>query len=233
MAVSQTILICDDDPIVHQSLSLYLDAEGFQHRSAHTGPQALTAATSAPEPDLILLDIMMPEMSGMDVCRALRKVSQIPVIMLTARGEEFDRVIGLELGADDYIVKPFSPREVISRIKAVLRRAIGTTKEESGRALKYGALDIDPDSYTVRVNNAVVAMTPREVELLALLASHPGRVYPRETILSQVWGYDYYGDSRTVDTHIKRLRQKLSFPGAAWQITTVYGVGYKFEADAG
>ncbi|MDR0395819.1 MAG: response regulator transcription factor [Oscillospiraceae bacterium] len=227
------ILVCDDDPIVHQSLSLYLDAEGFAHKCAYTGPQALTAASSAPEPSLVLLDIMMPEMSGMDICRALRKVSQVPVIMLTARGEEFDRVLGLELGADDYIVKPFSPREVISRIKAVLRRASGQMREESTGALVFGALEILPDSYTVRVNGENVAMTPREVELLALLALHPGRVFPRETILSKVWGYDYYGDSRTVDTHIKRLRQKLSVPGAKWQITTVYGVGYKFEAETG
>ncbi|GHU68901.1 DNA-binding response regulator [Clostridia bacterium] len=238
------ILVCDDDQIVHQSLNLYLDAEGFAHRSAYTGPQALTAATSTPEPSLVLLDIMMPELSGMDICRALRKVSQVPVIMLTARGEEFDRVLGLEMGADDYIVKPFSPREVISRIKAVLRRANGQMREESTGALVFGSpsavpgeassiLEILPDSYTVRLNGEPVAMTPREVELLALLAAHPGRVFPRETILSQVWGYDYYGDSRTVDTHIKRLRQKLASPDAKWQITTVYGVGYKFEADAG
>jgi DNA-binding response OmpR family regulator len=227
------ILVCDDDPIVHQSLNLYLDAEGFAHRSAYTGPQALTAATSAPEPSLVLLDIMMPDLSGMDICRALRKVSQVPVIMLTARGEEFDRVLGLEMGADDYIVKPFSPREVISRIKAVLRRARGAAREDNSAALVFGPLTIMPDSYTVKLNDETIAMTPREVELLALLASHPGRVFPRETILSQVWGYDYYGDSRTVDTHIKRLRQKLSAPDARWQITTVYGVGYKFEADSG
>ncbi|MDR1262869.1 MAG: response regulator transcription factor [Oscillospiraceae bacterium] len=227
------ILVCDDDPIVHQSINLYLDAEGFEHRSAYTGPQALTAATSAPEPSLVLLDIMMPELSGMDICRALRKISQVPVIMLTARGEEFDRVLGLELGADDYIVKPFSPREVISRIKAVLRRASGQMREEPTGVMVFGHLTIMPDSYTVQLNGENVAMTPREVELLVLLASHPGRVLPRETILSQVWGYDYYGDSRTVDTHIKRLRQKLSVPDAVWQITTVYGVGYKFEAGAG
>ena len=227
----QIILICDDDPIVHQSLSLYLEAEGFERRSAYTGPAALTAATSVPAPSLVLLDIMMPEMSGMDVCKALRKVSGVPVIMLTARGEEFDKVMGLELGADDYIVKPFSPREVISRIKAVLRRASGMTTEHTGKEFKFGSLEIQPDSYTVSLDGEPVQMTPREVELLALLASHPGRVFPREAILSQVWGYDYYGDSRTVDTHIKRLRQKLASPDAKWQITTVYGVGYKFEVE--
>ena len=230
--MAQVILICDDDPIVHQSLSLYLEAEGFERRSAYTGPAALTAATAAPAPSLILLDIMMPEMSGMDVCKALRKVSDVPLIMLTARGEEFDRVMGLELGADDYIVKPFSPREVMSRIKAVLRRAEGKVAEPSGKEYRFGSLEILPDSYTVRIDGQPVQMTPREVELLALLASHPGRVFPREAILSQVWGYDYYGDSRTVDTHIKRLRQKLAAPDAAWHITTIYGVGYKFEVGA-
>lgn len=230
MNSTPTILICDDDPVIHQSLTLYLESEGFAHRSAYNGAQALTAATQPQAPDLVLLDIMMPEMSGLDVCRALRKVSQVPVIMLTARGEEVDRVIGLELGADDYIVKPFSPREVISRIKAVLRRTAPSHNEESQSALRFGSLEIQPDRYMVKLNGEPVAMTPREVELLALLTSHPGRVYPRETILSQVWGYDYYGDSRTVDTHIKRLRQKLACEGANWQIVTVYGVGYKFEA---
>jgi DNA-binding response OmpR family regulator len=231
MAAAQTILICDDDPIIHQSLVLYLEAEGFAHRSAYTGSQALAAATANPPPSLLLLDLMMPEMSGLDVCRALRKTSQVPVIMLTARGEEVDRVIGLELGADDYIVKPFSPREVVSRIKAVLRRSAPGHGEEGLPALVFGGLEIQPDRYLVRVNGEPIAMTPREVELLALLASHPGRVYQRETILSQVWGYDFYGDSRTVDTHIKRLRQKLTCDGASWRIVTVYGVGYKFEAD--
>jgi DNA-binding response OmpR family regulator len=227
----QTILICDDDQIVHQSLSLYLESEGFEHKSAYTGPAALTAATGTPAPSLVLLDIMMPEMSGMDVCKSLRKVSSVPVIMLTARGEEFDRVIGLELGADDYIVKPFSPREVVSRIKAVLRRANGEIGAQTGKELSFDndRLQILPDSYTVKLDGAPLQMTPREVELLVLLASHPGRVFPREAILSQVWGYDYYGDSRTVDTHIKRLRQKLTADGAKWTITTVYGVGYKFE----
>ena len=230
MNPTPTILICDDDPVIHQSLSLYLESEGYAHRSAYNGAQALTAATQPQAPDLVLLDIMMPEMSGLDVCRALRKVSQVPVIMLTARGEEVDRVIGLELGADDYIVKPFSPREVISRIKAVLRRTAPNHSEEAQSTLRFGSLEIQPDRYMVKLNGEPVAMTPREVELLALLTSHPGRVYPRETILSQVWGYDYYGDSRTVDTHIKRLRQKLACEGATWQIVTVYGVGYKFEA---
>lgn len=224
------ILICDDDPVVHQSLSLYLDAEGFSHISAYDGDEALKMIDMASPPDLILLDLMMPKMNGLDVCRTLRQTSRIPVIMLTARGEEVDRVVGLEIGADDYIVKPFSPREVISRIKAVLRRTQRTQDEEAQTTMRFGNLEIQPERYMVILNGEAIAMTPREVELLHLLAAHPGRVYPRETILSQVWGYDYFGDTRTVDTHIKRLRQKLACEGADWEIVTVYGVGYKFEA---
>ncbi len=229
MSATPIILICDDDPVVHQSLSLYLDAEGFAHASAYDGEEALKMLEEGTAPDLLLLDLMMPRMSGLDVCRTLRQTSQIPVIMLTARGEEIDRIVGLEIGADDYIVKPFSPREVVSRIKAVLRRAQPAQGEETPVTLKYGKLEIQPDRYMVILDGAPIAMTPREVELLHLLAAHPGRVYPRETILSQVWGYDYFGDTRTVDTHIKRLRQKLVCDEPEWEIITVYGVGYKFE----
>lgn len=232
MSSAPLILLCDDDPVVHQSLSLYLDAEGFSHLSAYDGDEAMKIAESATPPDLILLDLMMPKMSGLDVCRQLRQTSQIPVIMLTARGEEIDRIVGLELGADDYIVKPFSPREVISRIKAVLRRTQKPSGEEAPIVLKFGKLEIQPERYMVLLDGEPIAMTPREVELLHLLASHPGRVYPRETILSQVWGYDFYGDTRTVDTHIKRVRQKLTCDDPEWEIITVYGVGYKFEAIA-
>ncbi len=236
MPKNARILICDDDPIVHQSLSLYLDNEDFAHDSAHDGQQALDMI-HAEHYDLMLLDQMMPGMSGMEVCQAVRRESQLPIIMLTARGEEIDRILGLEMGADDYIVKPFSPREVVSRIKAVLRRtnaAAGAAKEEPLTTLTYGSLEIQPERYSVRVGGQAVACTPREVELLYLLASHPGRVFDREQILSRIWGYDFFGDTRTVDTHIKRLRQKLACDemGKAWDIITVYGVGYKFEAGA-
>ena len=224
------ILICDDDPVVHQSLSLYLDAEGFAHASAFDGEEALRLAEAATPPDLLLLDLMMPRLGGLEVCAKLRQTSRVPVIMLSARGEEVDRIVGLELGADDYIVKPFSPREVISRIKAVLRRTQQPREDDAPVTLRFGALEIQPERYMVTLNGENVAMTPREVELLSLLASHPGRVYPRDAILSQVWGYDYFGDTRTVDTHIKRLRQKLACENADWEIVTVYGVGYKFEA---
>ena len=235
MNKNMRILICDDDPIVHQSLSLYLDNEDFLHDSAYDGKQALEMVKKE-HYDLMLLDQMMPGATGMEVCQAVRRESSLPIIMLTARGEEIDRILGLEMGADDYIVKPFSPREVVSRIKAVLRRTNASSADapraEQLTTLSYGSLEIQPERYSVRVGGQSVACTPREVELLNLLASHPGRVFDREQILSRIWGYDFFGDTRTVDTHIKRLRQKLSCEemGRLWDIVTVYGVGYKFEA---
>lgn len=181
------ILICDDDPIVHQSLSLYLDNEEFEHDSAYDGKTALEM-TRKEHFDLMLLDQMMPGMTGMEVCQSVRRESTLPIIMLTARGEEIDRILGLEMGADDYIVKPFSPREVVSRIKAVLRRtnqSTGAPQEAQLTTLKYGTLEIQPERYSVRLSGQAVACTPREVELLYLLASHPGRVFDREQILSR------------------------------------------------
>ncbi len=229
------ILICDDDPVVHQSLSIYLDSEDILHDSAFDGNQALDMIHKN-HYDLMLLDQMMPGKTGMEVCQTVRKESTLPIIMLTARGEEIDRILGLEMGADDYIVKPFSPREVISRIKAVLRRTAASTDalpEEHLTTVTFGSLEIMPERYTVKLAGENISCTPREVELLFLLASHPGRVFGREQILSQIWGYDFFGDTRTVDTHIKRLRQKLACEemGTLWDIVTVYGVGYKFEAN--
>lgn len=229
------ILICDDDPIVHQSLSLYLDNEDFGHESAYNGEQALEMLKKS-HFDLMLLDQMMPGMSGSQVCKTVRKESQIPIIMLTARGEEIDRILGLEMGADDYIVKPFSPREVISRIKAVLRRTAPQAEnalapQQELTTLNFGSLEIQPERYSVRIGGAPVTLTPREVDVLTLLASNPGRVFDRDQILSRIWGYDFFGDTRTVDTHIKRLRQKIDCEemGKKWDIVTVYGKGYKFE----
>jgi len=224
------ILICDDQAVLHETLSLYLKAEGFTWSSAYDGEEALEKA-HAEQPDLILLDIMMPKMSGTDVCKQIRKTSSVPIIMLTAKGEEIDRIVGLELGADDYIVKPFSPREVVARIKAVLRR----TNEKSDSAspvLRYDSLEINLSHYEVKIKGNVVPFTPKEVEILHLLASHPGQVFDREQILSAVWGYDYFGDTRAVDTQIKRIRQKLPQEGVGWSIKTIYGVGYKFEANS-
>ncbi|MCR4671577.1 MAG: response regulator transcription factor [Saccharofermentans sp.] len=220
------ILICDDDPVVHESLALYLDNDNFSHADAYDGAQALDMATSC-NPDLILLDVMMPEMNGLDVCRELRKTMTVPIIILTAKGEEIDKILGLELGADDYIVKPFSPREVLARIKAVLRRI--TDQPEAASTIKYTGLDLNLKNYSVKVNGEDTQFTPKEVEILYLLASHPGQIYDRTQILESVWGTDYVGDPRTVDTHIKRIRQKTTFDNAPWSIQTIYGKGYKFE----
>jgi len=226
MTAAPHILICDDDPVVHESLGIYLENEHFTYSSAFDGKDGLAHVISD-KPDLIILDLMMPEKTGIEVCREIRKTLSTPIIILTAKGEEIDRVLGLELGADDYIVKPFSPREVIARIKAVLRRI--SEPQESGSLLRFDGLEINLDNYQVKVNGELVSCTPKEVEILHLLASHLGQVMDREQILSLVWGYDYFGDTRTVDTHIKRIRQKICFEGAPWSLITVYGVGYKFE----
>lgn len=227
MAGKPHVLICDDQPVVHETLSVYLEAESFSFSSAYNGVEALAHAKED-APDIMILDIMMPEMSGIDVCREIRKDSSLPIIMLTAKGEEIDRILGLELGADDYIVKPFSPREVVARIKAVLRR-MSEQSESPSQVLRFGGLEINLNSYEVRLNGEIVSCTPKEVEILHLLASHPGQVFDREHILSKVWGYDYFGDTRAVDTQIKRIRQKLPGEEGSWNIKTVYGVGYKFE----
>ncbi|MEA4890194.1 MAG: response regulator transcription factor [Clostridiaceae bacterium] len=227
MAKAPHILICDDDPVIHESLGLYLTAERFTHSSAFDGDQALQKVETD-HPDLIILDLMMPRMTGTEVCREIRRHNTVPIILLTAKGEEIDRVLGLELGADDYIVKPFSPREVIARIKAVLRR-LGDSHQDSNTILRFEDLEISLENYQVKVKGENVPCTPKEVEILHLLASRPGQVMDREQILSQVWGYDYFGDTRTVDTHIKRIRQKITIDNAPWGLITVYGVGYKFE----
>lgn len=226
---SARILICDDDPVVHESLAIYMNEENFTHYSAYDGDESI-AMYEELKPDLIILDLMMPGKSGMEVCREIRKTSNVPIIMLTAKGEEIDRVLGLELGADDYIVKPFSPREVIARVKAVLRRLKGGS-EPQNHILRLDGLEVNLDNYQVAVDGEKVAFTPKEVEILYLLASHPGQVMAREQILQQIWGYDYYGDTRTIDTHVKRIRQKIGSDDPRWALVTVYGVGYRFEVN--
>ena len=223
----QMILICDDQDIIQETLGVYLENEGYAVEKAMDGQEALEKFEST-NPDLIVLDIMMPKKNGIDVCREIRTQSRVPIIMLTAKSEEIDRIIGLELGADDYIVKPFSTREVVARIKAVLRR-FSHQKEEPQKILRFERLEINITNYDVKVDGKSVQLTPKEVEILYLLASHPERVFSREQILSQVWGYTYYGDMRAVDTQIKRIRQKLPQEEMPWNIRTVYGVGYKFE----
>ena len=225
------ILIADDDPIVHESLKIYLEAEGFKTVDCYDGISAVAAADSTVSQ--CVLDLMMPGKSGIDVCREIRKSSQVPIVMLTAKGEEVDKIVGLELGADDYIVKPFSPREVVARIKAILRRTENhAAGEDSGKnVIQHNGLMIDLNSYTVLLRGEPVICTPKEIEILFLLASNPGHVFTRDTLLSKVWGYDFAGETRTVDTHIKRLRAKLDSTGLGWSIKTIYGVGYKFELE--
>ena len=225
------ILIADDDPIVHESLKIYLEAEGFKTVDFYDGISAVAGADSTVS--LCVLDIMMPGKSGIDVCREIRKTSQVPIVMLTAKGEEVDKIVGLELGADDYIVKPFSPREVVARIKAILRRTENhAAGEDSGKnVIQHNGLMIDLNSYTVLLRGEPVICTPKEIEILFLLASNPGHVFTRDTLLSKVWGYDFAGETRTVDTHIKRLRAQLDSTGLGWSIKTIYGVGYKFELE--
>lgn len=229
MQVKQQILICDDQHIIHETLGVYLKNDGFEYISAYDGEQALIEFAHK-KPALIILDLMMPKKSGMDVCREIRQTSNVPIIMLTAKAEEIDRVLGLELGADDYIVKPFSAREVVARVKAVLRRF--TMQDEiPAQIIKHGNLEININNYDVRIGGVRISLTPKEVEIFQLLASHPGKVFSREKILSLVWGYDYYGDTRAVDTQIKRIRQKVESQEAqGWSIKTVYGVGYRFES---
>ncbi len=222
------ILVADDDQIVHESLGIYLKAEGYEPVDVYDGNAAIQAVTS--DVALCVLDIMMPGRSGIEVCKEIRKNSQLPIIMLTAKGEEVDRILGLELGADDYIVKPFSPREVVARIKAVLRRT-QEKQEGDGTALTFNGLSIDLKSYTVTLRGEPVICTPKEIEILHMLASNPGQVFTREQLLNRVWGYDFAGETRTVDTHIKRIRAKLESEGLGWSIKTIYGVGYKFEVE--
>ena len=228
MAAKQLVLICDDQHIIHETLGAYLKNDGFDYISAYDGEQAI-AEFNSEKPDIIILDIMMPKKNGMDVCKEIRQISNVPIIMLTARAEEIDRVLGLELGADDYIVKPFSTREVVARVKAVLRRFTMLEKEPA-KVIKHGNLEININNYDVRLNGRRLNLTPKEVEIFQLLASHPGKVFSREQILSTIWGYDYFGDTRAVDTQIKRIRQKIN-PNEVngWEIKTVYGVGYRFE----
>jgi len=222
-----TILIADNDEYVHEVLSLYLKKEGYEVLSAKDGAETLKKV-QVYKPGLVILDIMMPVIDGMEVCKRIRNESKIPIIMLTARGEELDRILGLELGADDYITKPFSPREVAARVKAVLRR-INDHDLYKTNTITYKGLEVNMTEFYIKVDNEVIPCTPKEIELMWHLAANPGRVFSREQLLELVWGYDYYGDSRTVDTHIKRLRAKLNVGGHPWEIKTVWGVGYKFE----
>lgn len=222
-----TILLVEDEQTVQEVARLYLEKEGFRVITADDGEKALEQVRSA-NPDLVILDIMLPRKDGWAVCREIRQYLAIPIIMLSAKGEEYDRVLGLELGADDYIVKPFSPRELVARIKAVLRRSSATEMIGAQPPLRYPGLTIDTAAHLVEVDGQAVSLTPKEFELLAYLAARPRRVFNREQLLAGIWGYEYLGDTRTVDTHIKRLREKLRGTGRNY-LKTVWGLGYKFE----
>ncbi len=223
--MQKTILIIEDDSNIRELLRLYLSQEGYKIETAQDGMEGLRAFR-AHEPDLILLDLMMPVMDGTQVIKEVRAVSKVPVIMLTAKSETFDKVVGLDLGADDYITKPFETRELIARIRAVLRRY---GDNEPPKKLEYDNLIIDKESYNITVKGKQLEIPPKEIELLYFLASSPNRVFTRAQLLDDVWGFDYFGDTRTVDVHVKRLREKLLDVSPQWEIKTVWGVGYKFE----
>lgn len=221
------MLIADDNRQITSILEEYAKKEGYDVKIAYNGRQALDTFDKH-KPDIVLLDVMMPIIDGFEVCRRIRKVSNVPLIMITARGEDFERIMGLDIGADDYIVKPFSPAEVMARVRAVMRR-IGT-ENISSKLFVYDNLKINMEDYIVTIDENNVSLTKKEIEILWTLATNKNKVFTRENLLNSLWGYDYYGDSRTVDSHIKRLRSKIdNFEHKNWEIKTIWGVGYKFE----
>lgn len=226
MNTKSKVLIVDDDRNICELIGLYLQKEGFEVIYVYNGLHAVEAFKMQ-TPSLVVLDIMLPGIDGWQVCREIRKVSSIPIIMLTAKGETFDKVLGLELGADDYMVKPFEPKELVARIKAVLRRY--EHKDVDTQEVVFPNLIVNKSNYTIRLKGNLIELPPKELELLFFLASNPNKVFTREQLLEHVWGFDFYGDSRTVDVHVKRVREKIDLEGQPWQLKTVWGVGYKFE----
>ncbi len=225
---NEKILVVDDDTNICELLRLYLEKEGYVVKIVNDGVSAINAFKQE-NPDLTLLDIMIPKLDGWQVCREIRKFSDKPIIMLTAKGETFGKVLGLELGADDYVTKPFDTKEVVARIKAVLRRTAPASDTSDVKEVNYDKLSINLTNYEMKVNGVSVDTPPKELELIYHLASNPNRVFTRDQLLDEVWGFDYYGDSRTVDVHIKRLREKLEGVSDKWELKTVWSVGYKFE----
>ncbi|MBR5497917.1 MAG: response regulator transcription factor [Clostridia bacterium] len=224
---NEKIMIVDDDVNICELIRLYLEKDKYSTVIVNDGLEAVSAFAEV-KPDLVLLDVMLPGLDGWQVCRKLRETSNVPIIMLSAKGETFDKVLGLELGADDYIVKPFETKEVLARIKAVLRRAVPATAEQV-REVHYDKLTVNLTNYELKVNGMQIDTPPKELELIFHLASNPNRVFTRDQLLDEVWGFDYYGDSRTVDVHVKRLREKLEGVSEKWELKTVWSVGYKFE----
>lgn len=225
------MLIADDNRQITSILEEYAKNEGFEVKVAFNGRDALRSFEKY-NPDIVLLDVMMPEMDGFEVCREIRKKSNVPIIMITARGEDFERIMGLDIGADDYIVKPFSPAEVMARVRAIMRRIMIDDKKSS-QFFSYDNLKINMNDYIVTIDNKNVSLTKKEIEILWTLVSNRNKVFTRDNLLNSLWGYDYFGDNRTVDSHIKRLRSKLDeFEHVNWEIKTIWGVGYKFEVEA-
>ncbi|MBE5039402.1 response regulator transcription factor [Ructibacterium gallinarum] len=233
MPNNQTVLIVDDEVNICELIRLYVEKEGYHVVIAHDGQEAVDKFKST-SPDMVLLDVMLPVKDGWQVCREIRAIDNTPIIMLTAKGETFDKVLGLELGADDYIVKPFEPKELIARIKAVLRRSESYSKgenaEEDGE-LRFDGLRINQATYEIYLDDKKIEMPPKEFELLYFLAKNTNKVFTRDQLLDEIWGYEFFGDSRTVDVHIKRIREKIETEGKNWHLKTVWGVGYKFEVD--
>lgn len=227
MDVRSKVLVVDDDAHIGELISLYLNKEGYDTREVYNGKMAIEEFMVY-SPNLVLLDLMLPIMDGYDVCREIRKVSSVPIIMLTAKGETFDKVLGLELGADDYIVKPFEPKELVARVKAVLRRYDKKDGEDMQKQIVFPNLTINQTNHTVIYHEKEIDLPPKEFELLYFLAIHPNQVFTREQLLGKIWDYEYMGDTRTVDVHVKRLREKMVHEDS-WSIKTVWGVGYKFE----
>ena len=224
---NEKIMIVDDDVNICELVRLYLEKEKYSVVIVNDGLEAVSTFAEV-KPDLVVLDIMLPGLDGWQVCRKIRSSSNVPIIMLSAKGETFDKVLGLELGADDYVVKPFETKEVLARIKAVLRRS-ATSAAEQVKEVHFDKLSINLTNYELKVNGTQVDTPPKELELIFHLASNPNRVFTRDQLLDEVWGFDYYGDSRTVDVHVKRLREKLEGVSDKWELKTVWSVGYKFE----
>ncbi len=226
--MNTTLLVIDDDPNICEVLRLHFESEGYRVKTACDGVEGL-ASFKMYDPDLVLLDLMMPNKDGSQVCREIRSFSQKPIIMVTAKSDVFDKVLGLELGADDFIVKPFDLKEISARVKAVLRRCNAQNKTDDEEIIKYDNIEISLQKYELKIKGKPIDIPPKELELLYFLSAHCNRVFTRDQLLDKVWGFDYLGDSRTVDVHIKRLREKLEGVSDAWALKTVWGVGYKFE----
>lgn len=228
--MNKKIFIVDDDENIRELINLYLTKEGYTTEQFESGEKCLEAFKEN-VPDLVLLDIMMPGIDGYDTLKELRKLGSVPVIMITAKDETFDKVLGLELGADDYVVKPFEPKEMTARVKAVIRRYQNTDKPDVEGVVSVKNLTINMTDYNIIYHGNTLELPPKEIELLNYLVNHPNRVFTREQLLDHIWGYDFFGETRTVDVHIKRLREKLDQPDNGWEIKTVWGVGYKFKLE--